>query len=284
MDKHVPKVAVVLGGGGIKPFSTIPLFSFLDEMNIPVDLLVGCSGGGILATLYSYGYSPDEMMYEILPLIKKSIFKKNWRTFLSLLNVPFIAMDKHSAFFKPEPLRKLALELFKNRRLEELKPKTILQVTDFETGEGIGLESGDLVDCIYASSAIYPFLPPIRVNERWVFDGVFSAPVPILQAVKRNADIIIVMDFLEKIQGNPRGPLDIMMHLSKLYSKTIMANQMALTIDLHHSEIIYIKVHFEKDVSLWETEHFPLILDAGRKAVEKQKETILQVLNKVRSG
>jgi predicted acylesterase/phospholipase RssA len=42
-----PKVGVVLGSGGIKPFSAIALFEFLDEMGIVVDLLVGCSGGGL---------------------------------------------------------------------------------------------------------------------------------------------------------------------------------------------------------------------------------------------
>jgi NTE family protein len=36
-----PKITVVLSSGGIKPLAAIPLFEFLDEAGIPIDLLEG---------------------------------------------------------------------------------------------------------------------------------------------------------------------------------------------------------------------------------------------------
>lgn len=275
MDKVVPKIAVVLGGGGIKPYSAIPLISFLAEHNLPVDLLVGCSGGSIMVSLWASGYSTDQMLHEVVPKISKKTFKVNWRAFLAVANLPFGRLDRESALVHAGPIQNFMKELWGDTRLEDLRPKTILQVTDFTTGEGIGLESGVLADCVYASSAIYPLLPPIRMGDRWLFDGGFTAPVPILQAIKHPVDIIIVVDFLEKVQDNPQGVFDNLMHTGKLNAKTITASQMALSISLHQAEIIYMKVEFEKFISFWEIEKFPYILDAGEKALAKIKDELL---------
>lgn len=279
MSNCIPKVAVVLGGGGIKPYSAIPLISFLESQKIPVDLLVGCSGGSIMVSLWASGYTTDQMLYEVAPRLKKSTFKANWKAFLSIANLPTGRMDKESALVHAGPIQKFMKELWGDTRLEDLKTKTILQVTDFQTGEGIGLEYGLLADCVYASSAIYPLLPAIKIGNRWLFDGAYTAPVPILQAIKHNVDIIIVVDFLEKVQADPHGIFENLMHTGKLNAKTIAENQMALSIDLHHSEVIYMKVEFEKFISFWEIEKFPQILEAGEKALGKIKDEFMCLYN-----
>jgi NTE family protein len=279
MESHPPKVAVVLGGGGIKPYSAIPLISFLESRNIPVDLLVGCSGGSIMVSLWASGYTPEQMLKEVAPRVKKSTFKPNLKAFLSIANLPFGRLNKESALVQAGPIRKFMKDLWGDMRLEDLKIKTILQVTDFQTGEGIGLESGLLADCVYASSAIYPLLPAIKIGDRWLFDGGYTAPVPIMQAIKHHVDIIIVVDFMEKVQQDPQGIFENLMHTGKLNAKTITANQMALSIDLHQSEIIYMRVVFEKYMAFWEVEKFPQILEAGEKALEKIKDEFLSAYN-----
>ncbi len=278
MIKPAHKVAVVVGGGGLKPFAAVPLFEFLKKMDIPIDLLVGCSGGSILSALHAMGFSGDEIIEKFVPLIRKSLFRKNWRAVLALSSLPFGKLDRTSALLLQKPVLEFAKSVFGNRQLEDLSPKTVFQVTDFQTGEGMGLERGNLATCVYASSAIFPFFPPVQINGRWLFDGVYSAPVPILQAVKRNADVIIVLDFLEKINENPSGVMDSMMHLSKLYAKTIMSNQMALSLNIHGAEIIYMKVKFEKYVSIWETDSFPVIFKAGHLALDRIKDDLLRAV------
>jgi len=272
---YVPKVAVVLGGGGIKPYSAIPLIRFLESEKIPVHLLVGCSGGSIMVSLWASGYTPDQMLYEIAPRLSKSTFKANWKAFMSIANLPFGRLDKESALVHAGPIQKFLKGIWGDMRLEDLKTKTVLQVTDFQTGEGIGLDSGVLADCVYASSAIFPLLPPIKIGDRYLFDGAYTAPVPILQAIKHDVDIIIMVDFLEKVQKDPQGIFENLMHTGKLNAKTITANQMALSLDLHRAEIVYMKVEFEKFISFWEIEKFPSILEAGEKAVAKIRDEFL---------
>jgi NTE family protein len=275
MNSAKPKVAVVLGGGGIKPYSALPLISFLEDQKIDVDLLVGCSGGSIMVSLWASGYSTDRILTEVVPRLKKSTFKPNWKAFLALANIPYGRLDKESGFVRAEPIRKFMKELWRDTRLEDLKPRTILQVTDFQTGEGIGLGSGLLADCVYASSAIFPLLPPLKIGNRWLFDGGYTAPVPILQAARCLADIVIVVDFLEKVQHDPKGIFESLMHTGKLQARTLTANQMALSLDLHHFDIIYMKVEFEKTITFWEIDKLPQILEAGEKALEKIRNEFL---------
>ncbi len=274
-----PTVALVLGGGGIKPYSVIPLLKFLEHNNIRLDLIVGCSGGAIMSALLASGYAPEHIVDTIVSRLKKNLFRPDLRTIASLAGLPFSKMDKASAFINPGPIRKFFRELFGSRRIEDLRLKTILQATDFQTGEGVGLERGDLANSVYASSAIFPLLPALKIGERWLFDGGFSAPIPVLQAVRHRPDIIIVVDFLEKLSPDPQGYFETTLHTSKIFEKTIKAAQTCLTLNLHVGEMIYVKMNFEKYITIWEIEKMPAILKAGEIALEKVKDEILLAYN-----
>ena len=47
------KVALVLGGGGSRAISQIGVIEVLEENNIPVNLIVGTSGGSIIGAIYA---------------------------------------------------------------------------------------------------------------------------------------------------------------------------------------------------------------------------------------
>ena len=48
-------------------------------------------------------------------------------------------------------------DLVGDRRIEDLPIKTVVQVTDMETGLGMVLTEGSLAQAMYASSALTPF-------------------------------------------------------------------------------------------------------------------------------
>ena len=54
--KTRPTVGLVLSGGGAKGAATVGVLKYLEECDIPVDLVVGTSIGGLLGSLYSLGY------------------------------------------------------------------------------------------------------------------------------------------------------------------------------------------------------------------------------------
>ena len=57
-----PGGGLVLSGGGAKGIAHIGVIKALEENDIPIDYVVGTSMGSIVGSLYSIGYSPDEMM------------------------------------------------------------------------------------------------------------------------------------------------------------------------------------------------------------------------------
>ena len=56
-----PTVALVLSGGGAKGTAHVSVIKYIEELGIPVDLVVGTSMGGLVGGLYSLGYSVEEM-------------------------------------------------------------------------------------------------------------------------------------------------------------------------------------------------------------------------------
>lgn len=59
--KYRPTVALVLSGGGAKGTAHVEVIRYIEELGIPVDLVVGTSMGGLIGGLYSLGYSVEEM-------------------------------------------------------------------------------------------------------------------------------------------------------------------------------------------------------------------------------
>ena len=56
--KHRPTVALVLSGGGAKGAAHVGALKYLEEVGIPIDMVLGTSMGGLIGGLYSLGYSP----------------------------------------------------------------------------------------------------------------------------------------------------------------------------------------------------------------------------------
>ncbi len=59
--KQRPTVALVLSGGGAKGAAHIGVIRYVEELGIPVDVVLGTSMGGLIGGLYSLGYTPDQM-------------------------------------------------------------------------------------------------------------------------------------------------------------------------------------------------------------------------------
>ena len=60
------KIGLALSGGGIRGIAHAGALKALEEENINIDIIGGCSSGSIIASLYAIGYSP----YYIYELFK----------------------------------------------------------------------------------------------------------------------------------------------------------------------------------------------------------------------
>ena len=60
-DNKNLKVALVLSGGGVKGYAHLGVLRVLERENIKIDYITGTSIGALIGTLYSIGYSVDEI-------------------------------------------------------------------------------------------------------------------------------------------------------------------------------------------------------------------------------
>lgn len=69
------KIGIALSGGGVRGAAHIGVLKVLEENNIKIDAIGGTSSGSIVASLYSMGYTPNEIL-KLFNYFSKTIFQK----------------------------------------------------------------------------------------------------------------------------------------------------------------------------------------------------------------
>src|SRR5512132_2845095 len=70
-----PRIALVLGGGGLKGFAHIGVLRALQEHGIQPSLYAGTSIGALVAAAYIGGMSADEMQRRAESLKRRDLFR-----------------------------------------------------------------------------------------------------------------------------------------------------------------------------------------------------------------
>jgi len=270
---------VVLSSGGLKPVAAVSLFEFLDEHSIPVDLMVGCSAGSIISALRGIGYGTQEMIEFFRGVERFKPFTHiDYRALLGLAKLPFGRFTMHSGILRPKQYKSILKEAFGDTRIEELRPKVLMQTTDVSTGEGVILDKGLVCDALYASSALFPLLPPIEFDGRWLSDGYYTSPLPVSEAVKHGMDVIIAVTFFDPIDMQACSYTACLSNYYSIQGDATTRYQMALSIDMHTHEIIIIQVPFKNPVNIWDVDYIPEIIELGQIAVDACKHDILTAI------
>lgn len=273
------KVGLVIGSGGIKALGLIPLFELLNEQHLIPDLLIGSSGGSILSAEWAYGAS--------IPELKDSIIQyKNFVKRVSNMgSIDFQTLLHFNNYFETEGKPPSAIlndsiylcfkEQFKNKRLEDTKIKTLLLATDLKTGNPVFMNEGLLAECVYASCALFPMMPPISIKKKWLVDGAYYSAIPILEASKQGCDKIIAVSFEEKPSLEHNSFFDFYM---TFISQVLIANskkQNSFAVHFHHGEILFINFFYEKSINFWNIEEIDYINKVNSAIIEKNKESII---------
>lgn len=274
-----PKIGVVLGSGGVKSMGSIQLFEELSARNIPIDLIVGCSGGAVVGSVIAMGSTPKETRLLATTLYTPEIFAMNYKALGGMLKIPFMKFDESMAIFNGLPLEKAFRKMYQNRFIEEAQIPLLIQATDLQTGEGVVLSTGDCAKAVQASSAAVPFLPPCMIDGRWMIDGAFSQALPIMEAVKANMDIIIAMSFDEMPTEKPTNFLSLAAHVLNKAQRNAIYTQTGRAISFHHHEIVFIPLVFDHPINLWEATSIPLIFDGAKKIVDQSMQYIEKAID-----
>jgi NTE family protein len=188
---HPRRIALVLGGGGMKGFAHIGVLRALDEFGIVPTLYAGTSIGAMLAAARIGGMTPAEMAMRAETLRRRDLFRLNhFGMLMERMRSPSIYLE--------EPLRDLCRSVVPPGSFNQLKKPLLVNTVDLERGEQMvwgtpGLMDVNVQDAVYASCALPGFFPPGRVADRVCVDGGVIDNLPVAIAAL-DADIVIAVD------------------------------------------------------------------------------------------
>lgn len=208
-----PIIALVLAGGGAKGAAHMGVLKALEEMKIPVDIIIGTSMGAYVAGLYATGMDAEE--------IESVIYSVNWQsgyrdrvsrsqrrvrdkeyedryqltTDLGFgwdgLRAPHGVVQGQSML---RILRETSGNLAKLDSFDDLVIPYRAVATDIIEMQPVVVDKGYLVDAMMASMSVPGALPPYDIDGRWLVDGGVTNNMPVDIAKQMGADVVIAVD------------------------------------------------------------------------------------------
>ncbi len=181
------KIGLVLGGGGSRGLAHIGVLEVLVREQVPIDLIVATSMGGIVAVLFALGYSPVEIAAGMKAMQSNSL-----------------AMKIASARGRQRKVQEQLGEILAGKTFADLKIPVTLMAVDMVHGEEVALATGPLLPAILASSAVPGAFPPVKLNGRQLADGGVIDSLATHMAYDQGAARIIAVDVYPPLEkDNP---------------------------------------------------------------------------------
>ena len=185
------RIALVLGGGGLKGFAHIGVLRALEERGIVPDVYAGTSIGALIAAAYLSGGVVDDLQARAEALRKRDLFRINH---LGML----LERMRSPSIYLEEPLRTLCAAAIPDVTFAELPKRLLVNTVDLDRGARVvwglpGLEEVSVRDAVYASCALPGFFPPGRIGDRTCIDGGVVDNLPVSIA-SQYADLVIAVD------------------------------------------------------------------------------------------
>lgn len=157
MNVERKKVGFALSGGGSKGIAHAGVLKFLEEQNITIDELSGTSAGAIVACMYAWGKTPDEILEFF-----KSVYFFSFKHFTL----------KRGGMLNSIAFKNYFEEVFGEATIGDLKIKTKITATDLVNGRlKIFDDKTKIVDAILASTSVPGVVTPHVIKGKIYSDG-----------------------------------------------------------------------------------------------------------------
>lgn len=199
-----PRVALVLGGGGLRGFAHIGVLQALEEAGVRPDLVVGTSIGAIIGAAYASGSSPTQLWQQA-----------NTMRVRSLADVTVSG----PGFVKGEALARWADGLVGGQAIERFPVRFAAMATDLERARPYVITQGDAGQALRASAAIPGVFLPVQADGLTLVDGGVTALVPVRAARALGADVVIAVDiYCHGPQYPQSSPVSMWLRVSQAQS------------------------------------------------------------------
>lgn len=188
-------LGLVLSGGGVRGSAHIGVLKALHEANIRPNFISGTSAGSIVAALYAYGYSPEEINIIARRISRKCYDVDYVGIISSLVNIFFSGELTISGLIRGEYLESLFRGFTKGAKLKDVKMPLAITAVDINNtnivvftsvpnrllarSDYVFIHEATLAEAIRASIAIPGIFQPKIVKKMRLVDGGIRANLPV---------------------------------------------------------------------------------------------------------
>jgi NTE family protein len=271
-----PRLAFVLGSGGVRSIAAVGIADRLAREGIAPDLIVGCSSGALFGATIASGMGTDAALRSATELWSAELTQqRRWRAYAQLIAPRLAGFGAGFALRDDRLIAERITRAFGELQLEELPTPLRVATTCAASGQPVVLSRGRLVDALHASMALPFIFPSVEVGGRRLVDGVISDPLPLGAASSARA--IVALGF----QGLMPRRIDRASRLVAQTSTTLINNLMQARVDAARvagQTVIHIDLVLDRHVGLWDTKAMPYLFEAGRRAAEARLPEIVAAL------
>lgn len=169
-------VALALGGGAVLGAAHIGVLKALDAYDIKVTRISGTSIGAMIAALYAFGKTPEE--------IEQSVIELEW------LDVTSFTLSRYGILSNDE-LGSQVSNLLGKVDIADARIPLYLIATDLTHGTKIVLSKGDVARAVMASTCIPGVFVPVEIEGELLVDGGLLENVPVSPLREAGAEFVI---------------------------------------------------------------------------------------------
>jgi NTE family protein len=265
------RVALVIGAGSVKCAAALGMWKVLQREGIDIDMVVGCSGGSLYASVMALGYDPatcERLTAELwTPELTR---RRNLRSMLAAVLPRVFGFDGSLSMVDDRALLRALDTPFGGRRFEEAAIPLHIVATDLNDGQKVVLSKGSVRDAVRASVAIPYVWKPWEIDGRQLLDGCVSDPLPVDVAIREGADVILAMGFESPYPSRIRSATRYAFQVNSIYTNNLLRANYAFHNLAHHAEIIPVLPDFDRPVRLFDTHLIPYVIEEGERATEAQ--------------
>ena len=285
-----PKIGLVLSGGGARGFAHIGVLKKIEQLRIPIDVVVGTSMGSIVGGLYAIGLSPEEIEQGVESINWEIVFndyaKREYRSFRRkqddylFTSTNRFGVSSKGVHLSPGliegqqieiALDRLAYPGFHITDFDKLHIPYRAIATDIETGDAVILDSGNLAKAMRASMSIPAALPPVKHDGRLLVDGGIGNNIPIDVAREMGAEIFIVVDVSAPLAGQEdlQSSIGVTAQLTTILTRRIADLQLQSLTD---TDVLI--VPGREDLGSSSFQQYAELIQAGLDAAEESAEKL----------
>lgn len=204
------KLGVAFSGGGAKGAAHVGALQAMKEYGIKPDVVAGTSAGSLVATAYSAGLEPIEMI---------ELFRG-----LNFFHDIVAPKRPGGGLFNSAPLLECIRKIIPYRNFEDLPIPVYAVASDLDHGHAVVFDKGEIAPRLVASCSIpIVFQPMVIDGTHYVDGGVFmNLPVP---TIREDCEKVIAF-CVRKLEEEPYK--DTLFHVAnRSFSMMFMSNIMA---------------------------------------------------------